>query len=103
MQQAKPEIIIHMAAQSLVRRSYIEPVETYSTNVMGTVYLLEAARQTPSVRVINVTSDKCYENKEWVWGYREDEPMGAQTHMAVKVAPNLSPLLIVTRFQSCQI
>ena len=78
VQQAKPEIIIHMAAQSLVRRHFIlEPVETYSTNVMGTVYLLEAARQTPSVRVIiNVTSDKCYENKEWVWGYREDEPMG---------------------------
>jgi len=66
-----------MAAQSLVRRSYVDPVETYSTNVMGTVQLLEAIRQTQSVRaVVNVTTDKCYENKEWVWGYRENEPMG---------------------------
>ena len=77
MRQAAPEIVIHMAAQPLVRRSYIDPVETYSTNVMGTVHLLEAVRQTPSVRaVVNVTTDKCYENKEWVWGYRETEPMG---------------------------
>ena len=77
MQQAKPEIVIHLAAQPLVRRSYVDPVETYSTNVMGTVYLLEAIRQTPSVRsVVNVTTDKCYENHEWVWGYRETEPMG---------------------------
>ena len=66
-----------MAAQPLVRRSYSDPVDTYSTNVMGTVHLLEAVRQTPSVRaVVNVTTDKCYENKEWVWGYRETEPMG---------------------------
>jgi CDP-glucose 4,6-dehydratase len=73
----RPEIIFHMAAQPLVRRSYVDPVETYSTNVMGTVHLLEAVRSTPSVRaVVNVTSDKCYENKEWVWGYRESEPMG---------------------------
>ena len=73
----QPEIVIHMAAQPLVRRSYVDPVETYSTNVMGTVHLLEAVRQTPSVRaVVNVTTDKCYENKEWVWGYRESEPMG---------------------------
>lgn len=77
MRAAHPEIVIHMAAQPLVRRSYIDPVETYSTNVMGTVHLLEAVRQTPSVRaVVNVTTDKCYENKEWVWGYRENEPMG---------------------------
>jgi CDP-glucose 4,6-dehydratase len=77
MRVAKPDIVIHMAAQPLVRRSYVDPVETYSTNVMGTVQLLEAVRQTPSVRaVVNVTSDKCYENKEWVWGYRENEPMG---------------------------
>lgn len=74
---AQPEIVIHMAAQSLVRRSYSEPVETYATNVMGTVHLLEAVRQTQGVRaVVNVTTDKCYENKEWVWGYRENEPMG---------------------------
>ena len=77
MRQAAPDIVIHMAAQPLVRRSYADPVETYSTNVMGTVHLLEAVRQTPTVRaVVNVTTDKCYENKEWVWGYREDEPMG---------------------------
>ena len=73
----KPEIVIHMAAQSLVRYSYIEPVGTYATNVMGTVNLLEAVRGTDSVKaVVNVTSDKCYENREWVWGYRENEAMG---------------------------
>ncbi len=73
----RPDIVIHMAAQPLVRLSYSEPVETYATNVMGTVHLLEAVRQTPGVRVVvNVTTDKCYENKEWAWGYREDEPMG---------------------------
>lgn len=77
MRQAAPSVVIHMAAQPLVRRSYVDPVETYSTNVMGTVHLLEAVRQTPSVRaVVNVTTDKCYENKEWAWGYRESEPMG---------------------------
>lgn len=77
MRDAEPEFVIHMAAQPLVRRSYIDPVETYSTNVMGTVHLLEAVRRAPSVRaVVNVTSDKCYDNKEWVWGYRENEPMG---------------------------
>jgi CDP-glucose 4,6-dehydratase len=77
MSQAAPEIVIHMAAQPLVRRSYVDPVETYSTNVMGTVNLFEAVRQTASVRaVVNVTTDKCYENKEWVWGYRENEPLG---------------------------
>tara|TARA_B110000977_G_scaffold201014_1_gene293666 strand:- start:2768 stop:3847 length:1080 start_codon:yes stop_codon:yes gene_type:complete len=77
MRQAEPDIVIHLAAQPLVRRSYVDPVETYSTNVMGTVHLLEAVRQTPAVRaVVNVTTDKCYENKEWVWGYRENEPMG---------------------------
>lgn len=73
----KPEIVIHMAAQPLVRLSYSEPVATYATNVMGTVHVLEAARQVGSVRaIVNVTTDKCYQNKEWVWGYREDEPMG---------------------------
>lgn len=73
----RPEIVFHMAAQPLVRYSYIEPVETYSTNVMGTVNLLEAVRGTDSVKaVVNVTSDKCYENREWVWGYRENEAMG---------------------------
>jgi len=77
MQAAAPEVVIHMAAQPLVRYSYVEPVETYSTNVMGTVHLLEAVRKTPSARaVVNVTSDKCYENKERVLGYRENEAMG---------------------------
>lgn len=74
---AQPEIVIHMAAQPLVRYSYENPVETYSTNVMGTVHLLEAVRATQSVRaVVNITTDKCYENREWVWGYRESDPMG---------------------------
>lgn len=73
----RPEIVIHMAAQSLVRRSFAEPALTYETNVMGTVNLLDAVRQHPEVRVfLNVTSDKCYENKEWEWAYRESEPMG---------------------------
>lgn len=73
----RPEIVFHLAAQSLVRRSYDEPVLTYDTNVMGTVNLLEASRLCPSVRaIVIITSDKCYENKEWIWGYQEDDPMG---------------------------
>jgi CDP-glucose 4,6-dehydratase len=77
MLAAQPDIVIHMAAQPLVRLSYIEPVETYATNVMGTVHVLESARNTPSVKaIVVVTTDKCYENKEWAWGYRENEPMG---------------------------
>jgi CDP-glucose 4,6-dehydratase len=78
VRRAAPEIVIHMAAQSLVRRSFAEPRETYETNVMGTVNLLDAVRLAgDGVRVVvNVTSDKCYENREWEWGYREDEPMG---------------------------
>jgi CDP-glucose 4,6-dehydratase len=73
----KPEIVIHNAAQPLVRRSYRDPVETYATNIMGTVHTLEAARTTPSVRsVVVVTSDKCYENREWAQGYKEDDAMG---------------------------
>jgi len=73
----QPEVIIHMAAQALVRRSYRHPVETYSTNVMGTVHMLEAARQSESVRaVVSITSDKCYENQEWLWGYRESDRLG---------------------------
>lgn len=77
MAQAAPEIVIHMAAQPLVRDSYKLPVETYAINVMGTVHLLEAVRSTPSVRaVVNVTTDKVYENREWIWGYRENEAFG---------------------------
>jgi CDP-glucose 4,6-dehydratase len=77
MLAARPEIVIHMAAQPLVMDSYKNPVETYEINVMGTVNLLEAVRTCKSVKaVINVTTDKCYENKEWIWGYRENEPLG---------------------------
>jgi CDP-glucose 4,6-dehydratase len=77
MEDWKPEIIIHMAAQPLVRYSYENPAETYAINVMGTVNVLEAARRISSSKVIvNVTSDKCYQNKESIWGYREDDPMG---------------------------
>jgi CDP-glucose 4,6-dehydratase len=77
MQAAQPDIVIHMAAQPLVRLSYAEPVETYAINVMGTVHVLESARHTASVKaIVVVTTDKCYENKEWAWGYRENEPMG---------------------------
>lgn len=73
----RPEIIVHLAAQPLVRYSYEDPIETYSTNVMGTVNVLEAVRRSESVRVVvSITSDKCYENKEWVWGYRENERLG---------------------------
>lgn len=73
----EPEIVIHMAAQPLVRYSYDHPIETYETNVLGTVHVLEAVRTVGGVRVvIIVTSDKCYENREWFWGYRENEPMG---------------------------
>jgi len=75
---AEPEVVIHMAAQSLVRRSFAAPRETYETNVMGTVNVLDAVRtRGKGVRaVVNVTSDKCYDNREWEWGYREEEPMG---------------------------
>lgn len=77
IQAARPEIVFHLAAQPLVRYSYMHPAETYAVNVMGTVNLLEAVRATPNVKAaVNVTTDKCYENREWVWGYRENEAMG---------------------------
>ncbi|MEO8132497.1 MAG: CDP-glucose 4,6-dehydratase, partial [Betaproteobacteria bacterium] len=73
----QPDIIFHMAAQSVVRLSYQDPVETYSTNVMGTVHLLDAVRHLPRrVAIVNVTSDKSYENREWIWGYRETDRLG---------------------------
>jgi CDP-glucose 4,6-dehydratase len=76
---SEPEVVLHLAAQPLVRRSYSAPVETYATNVMGTVHVLDAARRSPDTRVVVVvTSDKCYENREWEWGYREDEPLGGR-------------------------
>mgnify|MGYP006089853327 FL=1 len=77
MQTFSPDIVLHLAAQPLVRESYINPRDTIETNVMGTTNVFEAIRHTPSVKsVVNVTTDKCYENKEWPWGYREDEAMG---------------------------
>ena len=72
-----PEVVFHLAAQPIVRRSYADPLGTYGTNVMGTVHVLEAIRQTPSVRaVVCVTTDKCYQNQEWIWPYRETDPLG---------------------------
>lgn len=77
LDKSKPEIVLHLAAQPLVRYSYENPIETYHTNVLGLVNVLEAIRQHKTVKaVVNVTSDKCYENKEWLWGYRENEPFG---------------------------
>lgn len=75
--EQQPEIVFHLAAQAIVRRSYDDPAATFSSNVMGTVNVLEAARECKAVRaIVNVTSDKCYENREWVWGYRENDPLG---------------------------
>jgi CDP-glucose 4,6-dehydratase len=79
IRDARPEVVIHMAAQALVRPSYADPVGTYQTNVMGTVNLLEAIREVPDIKaVVVVTSDKCYENREWLWGYRESDPVGGR-------------------------
>ncbi len=75
--EQKPEVVFHLAAQAIVRQSYVEPVETFASNIMGTVNVLEAAKACKSVRaVVIVTSDKCYENKEWLWGYRENDALG---------------------------
>lgn len=77
MRDAEPEIVFHLAAQPLVRAGYADPVATYAVNVMGTVHLLEAVRRCPSVRaVVVVTSDKCYDNREWLWPYRENDALG---------------------------
>lgn len=91
MQAADPEVVIHMAAQPLVRSSYSAPVETYATNVMGTVHVLEACRSQPSLRsIVVVTTDKCYENKGWTWGYRElDRLGGADPYSSSKAACEL--------------
>nr|WP_209809512.1 CDP-glucose 4,6-dehydratase [Ammoniphilus resinae] len=83
LQAAAPDLVFHLAAQPLVRQSYRDPLESYETNIMGTVHLLEAVRRAtqkgnPIKAVINVTSDKCYENQEWVWGYRETDPLGGK-------------------------
>jgi CDP-glucose 4,6-dehydratase len=77
MTEFAPEVVFHLAAQPIVRRSYSDPLGTYGTNVMGTVHLLEGIRKTPSVRaVVCVTTDKCYQNQEWIWPYRETDPLG---------------------------
>ncbi|ORW91937.1 CDP-glucose 4,6-dehydratase [Mycobacterium sp. IEC1808] len=89
--EAKPEMVFHLAAQPLVRRSYREPVTTWATNVMGTVNVLEAVRHTPEVRaVVAITSDKCYENREWPWAYRERDRLGGhEPYSASKAAAEL--------------
>lgn len=91
MAEARPELVLHLAAQPLVRRAYREPADTWSTNVMGTVNVLEAARACPSVRaVVVVTTDKCYENQEWLWGYRETDRLGGRDpYSASKAAAEL--------------
>ena len=77
MTEFRPEVVFHLAAQPLVRHSYADPLGTYATNVMGTAHVLEAVRKTPSVRaVVCITTDKCYQNREWVWPYRETDPLG---------------------------
>jgi CDP-glucose 4,6-dehydratase len=77
LRAAEPDIVFHLAAQPLVRRSYVDPIETFSTNVLGTAHILEACRATPSVRaIVVVTTDKVYENREWPWPYRECDPLG---------------------------
>jgi CDP-glucose 4,6-dehydratase len=79
MDASQPEIVFHLAAQPLVRRSYRDPIETFATNVMGTAHVLEAARQCSSVRaIVCVTTDKVYDNREWAWGYRESDQLGGK-------------------------
>ena len=95
----QPEIVFHLAAQALVRYGYANPVETYQTNVMGTLHVLEAIRACPSVRAaVMVTTDKCYENKEWLWAYRENEPMGG--HDPYSSSKGCAELLIASYRQS---
>lgn len=91
MQAARPDIVLHLAAQALVRQSYAAPLETLAVNVLGTAHVLEAARHTPGVRaVVNVTSDKCYDNREWLWPYRENEALGgADPYSASKACAEL--------------
>ena len=99
---AAPEIVIHMAAQSLVRYSYQNPVETFATNVLGSVHILEALRRVPSVRaVVMVTSDKCYLNREWVWGYNENSTLGGEDpYSASKACAELAVAAMRSSFYS---
>ena len=92
LQKFQPEYVFHLAAQALVRPSYADPVETFSTNVMGSVNLLEAVRQCESVRsLVYITSDKCYENVEWIWGYRENDKLGGRDpYSASKAAAEIA-------------
>jgi len=98
--QAQPEIVFHLAAQALVRSGYQDPVATYETNILGTVHLLEAIRHCDSVQaVVVVTSDKCYDNQEWVWPYRESDPLGGLIPIRVaRLALRSSPLLTENPF-----
>jgi CDP-glucose 4,6-dehydratase len=92
IQSFQPEFVIHMAAQALVKRSYNDPVTNFETNVMGSVNLMEAVRLTPSVRsLVYITSDKCYDNKEWIWGYRETDRLGGHDpYSASKAAAEIA-------------
>ena len=76
IEEHKPDIVFHLAAQALVRKSYENPIETYETNVMGTLKVFEACRKNHVKAIVNITSDKAYDNKEWIWGYRENDPLG---------------------------
>jgi CDP-glucose 4,6-dehydratase len=79
IQTFNPDVLLHLAAQSIVLKSYVDPLETYTTNVIGTANVLQACRKLPNLRaIVSVTTDKCYENREWVWGYRENEPLGGK-------------------------
>lgn len=99
MKELQPEIVFHLAAQPLVRRSYEDPIETYNTNVMGSLQVLEAIRHTPSVQaLVYVTSDKCYLNKEWVWGYRETDELGG--HDPYSASKALAELLLTSHWKS---
>ncbi len=96
---AQPEVVIHMAAQPLVRASYKSPVDTFAANVMGTVNVLEAARQSNSVRtIVNITTDKCYENKEWLWPYRENDRLGG--HDPYSASKACAELVTVAYYKS---
>ncbi|MEM6415049.1 MAG: CDP-glucose 4,6-dehydratase [Pseudomonadota bacterium] len=98
-EEKQPEIVIHMAAQALVRRSYLDPIETFQSNAMGTATVLDAIRRTPSVRAgVMVTSDKCYENKEWVWGYRESDQIGG--HDPYSASKGVSELITTSMRRS---
>lgn len=99
MKEVKPEIVFHLAAQPLVRRSYANPIETYNTNVMGSLNVLEGIRFTPSVQaLVYVTSDKCYKNNEWPWGYRETDELGG--HDPYSSSKALAELLFASHWKS---